>query len=73
MRAASYGATINMQIERQKIAAGRVGVGTTVFGERYVDKGGDPFVPDTDGTVLRVRPVSLGERAVGFSPTRLIG
>jgi hypothetical protein len=54
------------KIERRKGAAGRVGVGLTVFDGRFTDKGDDPFVPGTDGQVLRVRPVLLGKRAVGF-------
>jgi hypothetical protein len=54
------------KIDRRKVAAARVGLGITHFDANYVDKGGDPFVPGTDGQVLRVRPVPLGERAVGF-------
>jgi hypothetical protein len=53
-------------IERPKSAAARLGVGNTKFDEAYVDKGGDPFVPGTDGQVMRVRPFPLGKRAVGF-------
>lgn len=54
------------KIERRKSAAARIGVGATVFDERYVDKGDDPFVPGTSSQVLRVRPVALGKRAIGF-------
>ena len=56
------------KIERRKVAAARIGIGPTKFAEDYVDRGGhsDPFVPGTNGMVMRVRPVPLGERAVGF-------
>jgi hypothetical protein len=57
---------MSTHIERQRVAAARVGVGITKFGEDFVDKGDDPFVPGTDDRVRRVRSVPLGERAVGF-------
>jgi hypothetical protein len=53
-------------ILRPKDARARIGVGATKFGEDYVDKGADPFVPGTGKTVVRLRPVPLGKRAVGF-------
>jgi hypothetical protein len=40
-------------------------VGNTLFYESYINRGdGDEFVPGTD--VRRLRPVQLGERAVGY-------
>lgn len=60
-------AGLSGRIERLKITAARIGVGTTKFYEDFVDKGGsDPFVPGTGNTVVRLRPVSLGKRAIGF-------
>jgi len=54
-------------IEKKKFSAGRIGVGLSHFDENYVLKDADDrFVPGTDGKVQRVRPVSLGERAIGF-------
>jgi hypothetical protein len=58
---------MSQRIERRRVAAARVGVGLTKFDKDFTDKGGDdPFVPDTNGTVMRVRPVLLGKRATGF-------
>jgi hypothetical protein len=57
---------MSSNIERRRVAAARVGVGLTVFDANYIDKGADPFVPGTDGAVLRVRPVPLSKRAIGF-------
>jgi hypothetical protein len=57
---------LSRQILRAKAAAARVGVGLTKFREDYTDTGGDPHVPGTNEQVERVRPVALGERAVGF-------
>jgi hypothetical protein len=54
------------QISRPKAAAARIGVGLTKFAEDFVDNGGDRFVPDTNDTVARLRPTSLGRRAIGF-------
>jgi hypothetical protein len=57
-------------IVRPKPAATKIGVGDTKFHEDFVDRGGDDpedrFVPGTDKQVKRLRPVPLGERAVGF-------
>jgi hypothetical protein len=55
-------------ILRRKDARERIGIGATKFDEDFVDKGGnsDPFVPGTGKTVIRLRPVPLGKRAVGF-------
>ena len=45
----------------------RLGCGRTKFDEDYCLKNeDDPFVPNTDNKVKRVRPVPLGERARGF-------
>jgi hypothetical protein len=41
-----------------------LGVGNTHFYEAYVYRGDDEFIPGTD--VRRLRPVPLGERAVGY-------
>jgi hypothetical protein len=35
-----------------------------MFDENYVDRGGNPLVPNTD--IPRLRPVQLGARAIGF-------
>jgi hypothetical protein len=35
-----------------------------MFDENYVDRGGNPLVPNTD--IARLRPVQLGPRAIGF-------
>ena len=52
------------KIERPRAARARVGVGKTMFDENYVDRGGNPLVPNTD--IARLRPVQLGPRAIGF-------
>jgi hypothetical protein len=45
----------------------KVGVGRTKFHQDYVlHDENDPYVPGTDSRVHRVRPVALGERAMGF-------
>lgn len=55
----------SLQIERNPWE--RLGCGRTKFDEDYVLKNEDnPFVPNTDNRVKRVRPVPLGERARGF-------
>ena len=54
-------------ILRKRAAAQKVGVGRTKFDSDFAFKdNSDPFVSGTDNTVRRVRPVRLGERAVGF-------
>jgi len=54
-----------VKIIRLRAAHGRLGVGKTMFDENYVDKGGDnSVIPGTD--IQRLRPVSLGPRAIGF-------
>jgi hypothetical protein len=54
-------------ILRQRAARRKVGVGKTHFSENFVLRDdGDPFVPNTDGKVRRVRPIPLGERSIGF-------
>ena len=54
-------------ILRTQAACRKVGVGKTYLTTDFVLKhDNDPFVPGTDNTVRRVRPVPLGERAVGF-------
>ena len=55
-------------ISRRKCAAAKLGVGLTKFGEDFVDRGDgeERPVPGTDGKVKRLRPVPLGERAIGF-------
>jgi hypothetical protein len=54
-------------IERIPSACHRIGVGKTKFVEDYIlHDEADPYVPHTDGQVLRVRTVPLGEKAVGL-------
>jgi hypothetical protein len=53
------------KIVRSRAAYGRFGVGKTLFDENYVDKGGNnPLIPGTE--IPKLRPVSLGPRAIGF-------
>jgi hypothetical protein len=55
------------RILRGQAAWQKVGVGRSKFNEDFVLKDeNDPFVPDTDDRVRRVRPIALGERTVGF-------
>jgi hypothetical protein len=60
-------------ISRPKVAAAKIGVGLTKLSQDYVDRGGDPDVPGTEGKVKRLRPVSLGERAIGFFDDEIDG
>ena len=54
-------------ILRPPAARQKVSVKRTKFHEDYVlHDENDPYVPGTEGQVRRVRPVPLGERAVGF-------
>jgi hypothetical protein len=54
-------------ILRTLAACRKIGIGKTYFTTDFVLKhDNDRFVPGTDNTVRRVRPVRLGERAVGF-------
>jgi hypothetical protein len=54
-------------ILRGRAAWQKVGVGRTNFFENFVlNDDSDPYVPGTDGEVRRVRPIPLGERAIGF-------
>jgi hypothetical protein len=54
-------------ILRQPAARQKIGVGKTKFDSEYVLKNeSDPHVPGTDGTVRRLRPVVLGNRALGY-------
>jgi hypothetical protein len=53
-------------IERKPAVAARLGCGVTTLEEKYVDRGGDPFVPGTGDAVRRIRPVAIGERLTGF-------
>jgi hypothetical protein len=54
-------------IRRLKGACTRVGVGKTDFNDRFrLNDDADPYVPNTDNTVRRVRAVPLGERSIGF-------
>jgi hypothetical protein len=54
-------------ILRTRAAAQKVGVGKTYFLSDFALKDdNDPFVPGTDDKVRRVRPIALGERAIGF-------
>jgi hypothetical protein len=54
-------------ILRPPAAQQKVSVKRTKFHEDYVlHDENDPYVPGTEGQVRRVRPVPLGERAVGF-------
>jgi hypothetical protein len=55
------------QIERLPAVLARLGVKRTQFQEDYVlHDDADPYVPHSDETVLRVKPVPLGVRAIGF-------
>jgi len=50
-----------------KKRAGLLGVGHSKFAEDFVLRDErDPFVPGTEGKVRRLKPMKLGERAVGF-------
>jgi hypothetical protein len=54
-------------ILRGRPAWQKVGVGRSKFSEDFVlHDENDPYVPDTDKQVRRVRPIPLGERSVGF-------
>ena len=54
-------------ILRPPAARQKISVKRTKFHEDYVlHDENDPYVPGTEGQVRRVRPVALGERAVGF-------
>jgi hypothetical protein len=54
-------------ILRKRAAAQKAGVGRTKFDDDFVLKNNsDPFVPNTNDKVRRVRPVALGDRAIGF-------
>jgi hypothetical protein len=58
---------MSKQIPRPEAARARVGVGKTKFNEDYLLRDpADPWVPGTNNTVPRLRPVPLGERAIGF-------
>jgi hypothetical protein len=55
------------QILRPEATRARLGVKKTKFDEDFVlHDDADPFVPNTDNTVPRLRPVALGIRAIGF-------
>jgi hypothetical protein len=55
------------QIERKPTARGRIGVSKTHFEDNFIlHDESDPFVPNTDDSVPRLRKVPLGGRAVGF-------
>jgi hypothetical protein len=54
-------------ILRAPAARQKIGVGKTKFDGEYVLKNeADPYVPDTNEAVRRLRPVVLGRRALGF-------
>jgi hypothetical protein len=54
-------------ILRKEAARARLGVGKTHFHEAIVLRdAADPWVPNTNNTVPRLRPVPLGIRALGF-------
>jgi hypothetical protein len=54
-------------IERKTTTAKRLGVGKTFLYDNFVDHDpADPFVPHTNNTVRRLKPVPLGLRAIGF-------
>jgi predicted DNA-binding transcriptional regulator AlpA len=52
------------RIVRNKGAREMLGVGNSIFYENYVYRGSDENIPGTD--VPRLKPVALGERAVGY-------
>jgi hypothetical protein len=55
------------QILRKEATRDRLGVGKTHFDEAFVlHDPADPWVPNTNNTVPRLRAVPLGIRAIGF-------
>ena len=55
----------NKRILRSPETYKKIGVGKTKFFEDYrYTPGGEEFVPGT--TIRRLKPVQLGERAIGF-------
>ena len=53
------------ELYRTKKSEGVLGIGHSKFAEHYILRDeNDPFVPGTK--VRRLRPMKLGERAVGF-------
>jgi hypothetical protein len=55
------------QILRRKDARARVGAKRTKFDSDFVlHSEAEPWVPGTDNSVPRLRPVRLGSRYVGF-------
>jgi hypothetical protein len=53
------------ELYRTKESEGVLGIGHSKFAEHYILRDeSDPFVPGTK--VRRLRPMKLGERAIGF-------
>jgi predicted DNA-binding transcriptional regulator AlpA len=55
---------MSKRIVRNKGAREMLGVGNSIFYENYIYRGADECIPGTD--VPRLKPVALGERAVGY-------
>jgi predicted DNA-binding transcriptional regulator AlpA len=55
---------MSKRIVRNKGAREMLGIGNSIFYDKYIYRGSDEFIPGTD--VPRLKPVALGDRAVGY-------